>query len=283
MSTLTTNFDTHGGLNKTLFPANEVVPEALVFTQTTIGDEIDGDKPSLVVPYVRIPSAAEIVTEGAQITEKDTTIGEMAIYTQKVAVLNVVSNEIARNMNLTDMLSGSLLQAVIDKADAILLQNPAHDDEDSTTSPVGLFNTPGAVNGRTLDGTDGLDPIVSAIATVTGNGGTPTSIILNHATWATLLQLKFADGRPIISADNGNSPTPLLFGLPVVINRQAPNGKILIHSKEETISAISGVILSTSTDRYFDRDSAAWRVTFRLGWGVIRPNRLAVITVNTSK
>ena len=62
-----------------------------------------------------------------------------------------------------------------------------------------------------------------------------------------------------------NSPTPAIYGVPIVLNMQTPAGTILLNDSDQA---------------YFANDSLAIRVTMRLGFGVLRPNRLARLTVN---
>lgn len=113
-------------------PAKQIIPDAGVFAQTTIAGSVQGDSPSLYVPYIGTRAAASIVAEGADINESDTKPLELAIRTQKVAVLNVFSNEsgaqsAASNgtaggsgIDVVGMLTDGMKKTIIDKANAIL-------------------------------------------------------------------------------------------------------------------------------------------------------------------
>ena len=169
-------------------------------------------------------------------------------------------------------------KTIIDKANAILWQNPAPTEGKPETAPTGLFNYPGIIQGGNITNT--LDPIVDAIASISTNGGAPTGLVMNYGVWAYLLKLRDAEGRLIISPDVANTPTPALFGLPVHLDGMAPDGKILVNSIGDVYSATGDINIARTDDRYFERDSFGVRLTFRFGWGVPYPDHLAVITVN---
>lgn len=256
------------------FPATEVVPDALILTHTTIGAQIEGDKPTMRVPYVEADPEADINAEGTEITEKDPQISELTVNTHKVAVLTVVSNEAYQTEGVAGLLTGSLSKAVTLKADRLLLQNPLGDDQ-----PTGLANIEGIEDGGTIG--ENLSPLITAIGTIGTNGGTPTTIVMGYDAWAYLLNLTDTNGHGLINPDVANSPTPVLYGLPVILTAQAPANTVLILDQSQIISAISPVTTATTSERYFEKDSVGIRVTFRLGFGLLHPNRIAKLTITT--
>lgn len=275
MATITTS-GIESAYGATAFPSMDAIPDALVHSQSRVSAVIEGDSPALHVPYIATQSTAQIVKEGDAIPEGGAAASEMIVYTRKVASIETITNEAKSSEQMTQMLTASLNTAIMDKANAVFLQNPKPSGE---TSPTGLFNLDN-VNTGTLTGS--LDAIVEGIASVSSKGGTPTSIIMNHGTWAKLLLLKYKDGRPMIAPSVADSPTPMLYGLPVVLTKAAPESKLLINDANEVISAVGSVNLNGSEDAEFSKDKYMLRGTFRLGWGVIHPDRLAVITVNTT-
>lgn len=275
MATITTS-GIESAYGATAFPSMDAIPDALVHSQSRVSAVIEGDSPALHVPYIATQSTAQIVKEGDAIPEGGAAASEMIVYTRKVASIETITNEAKSSEQMTQMLTASLNTAIMDKANAVFLQNPKPSGE---TSPTGLFNLDN-VNTGTLTGS--LDAIVEGIASVSSKGGTPTSIIMNHGTWAKLLLLKYKDGRPMIAPSVADSPTPMLYGLPVVLTKAAPDSKLLINDANEVISAVGSVNLNGSEDAEFSKDKYMLRGTFRLGWGVIHPDRLAVITVNTT-
>ncbi|MEE1296963.1 MAG: phage major capsid protein [Bifidobacterium sp.] len=262
------------------FPPAQAIPNALILSQTTVSKPIEGDAATLRVPYISTDSAAAIVAEGEEIEKGGAQFSVLNIKTRKVAVIETITNEVYSESEVRRMLTDSMAQAITDKADAVFLQNTATDAA-TNGAPIGIFNTVGAVDGGTI--TDALDPIVTALGKVAANGGSPTAIILNHATWSQLLLLKFSDGRPMIEPSVADSPTPMLYGIPIVINKMAPNNALAIIDRTDIISAVGAVSLSGSDQRYFESDAYAIRGTFRSGWGVIHSDRLAIVHTTEGK
>ncbi|OXN00796.1 phage major capsid protein [Bifidobacterium vansinderenii] len=259
------------------FQAESIIPDALILTHATAGGQVEGDTPVLNVPYVETLPAAQIVKEGEEIPEGNAAVSVLTIHTQKVAVINPITNEANYAAGVKTMLGKGMARSIIAKADAVFLQNPA--PAEGASGVTGLFNYPGIpVAGNIADSNDGLNPIIDGITQISENGGTPTHIIMGYGTWAKLLKLRLADGTPQISPDVANAPVPVLFGIPVTLNAQAPADKIIITDKGEIIAAAGGVSGDASRDRYFERDITLMRSTFRFGFGVVHPNRLSIIT-----
>lgn len=111
---------------------------------------------------------------------------------------------------------------------------------------------------------------------------------MRYSTWARLMGLTAADGRPFIEPDVTTSAAPVLFNVPVIFNSQAPADTILTLSAKDIIVSASMIEAATSTDALFSKDSSLMRLTMRLGYGVIHPNRLGrvvlpPVTSGTSK
>ncbi|MBW3078225.1 phage major capsid protein [Bifidobacterium simiiventris] len=270
-------------------PASLVIPNAAVFTQATTAGDITGDYPSLYLPYVGSLSAAQIVAEGEEIKESDTHAKELAVKTQKVALLNVFTNESnatadgnatagGSGADVVTVITEGMRKSITEKINAIFWQNPAPTDGQPESKPTGLFNYPGIIQGGNI--TNKLDPIIDAIAQVSANGGTPTALVMGYGTWAYLLKMRYAEGQPMINPDVANEPTPALFGVPVYLDNMAPDGKILVNSSKDVYSASGQITVSRTDDRYFEKDSFGVRITVRIGWGIPYPNHLAVLTVN---
>lgn len=261
-------------------PAQDVVPDMLVLTQALQGPVIDGDAPMVRIPYVSEDPEAAQVNEGAKIGDATPVLTELTVSTRKLAVLTQVSNE-SYTDKAAPLLTDSLRRAVQVKADHVFLaQDPPVEGQVGVT---GIFNYPGITKGGNIGGSDdAFDPIIEAIGAIGNNGGTPTSLIMGYSTWAFLLKLKDANGHPFLTQDVINAPTPTIYGLPVVLSNQCPADKILVNSKNEVITSAGLVQVATSSDAYFDSDSVGVRVTFRFGYGIVHPNRLAIVTTNTT-
>ena len=260
---------------KGLFPdqtflARDVVPDALIFTLATIAGSIEGDEPAIRVPYVVEDPTVGFVAEGADIALGNPDLDEILVRTGKIATLVKMSNEAASYGDANTLVADSLARAVMVKGNAALLSN--------ATAPTGLLNIAGVLDGGTL-GTD-LDVISDAITAVEVNGGTASHITLDPASWGVIRNLKAGtDSNLSLIGSPAEQTERRLFGLPVIVTAQMPSGKVLISDRREIIAAVGAVKLATSEELYFNSDSMARRVTWRIGWNVVRPTRLAKVTV----
>ena len=256
------------------FIAKELIPEALIFKITTTAGGIEGDAPQVRVPFVSVDPTAGFVLEGADLTATDPTLSEILISTGKIALLTKVSREASTYVEATDLLSASTQRAVILKGNVALLANPV-----TAQQPTGLLNTVGIVDGGTLD-PDNLDAIADAITSVEVNGGTATHIVCDPASFGILRLMKVATGSnsPLLGAP-GEGTGRTLFGVPVLTDASMPSGTVLVVDQTNVISAVGLITVSRSEDYYFNSDSIALRLTWRIGHRVIRPNRLAKVTV----
>lgn len=269
--------------NKAAYPDSiitlaETAPDALVLNSlvATKGPVISGDAPSARLAFVSEDVAANIVKEGQQIAEGDPALSELIVRTSKIAVLSNMSNESYESAVASSLVTESARRAVTKKADAVLLANAVTEGQ-----PTGLANLEGIVTiagGKYAD----LNPILEAIGSVAANGATPTALVMNYATWTQLLKLTAKDGRSLISPDVANAAQPVLFGVPVVLNAAAPADSVLVLDAAEIVASYSDVTTAVSTDALFTYDSVQIRLTMRLGFGVIRPNRIAKVTFTTA-
>jgi len=252
------------------FPAQDVIPDALILQVTDRAPLADGDSPQVRIPYVDDVDAS-FVDEGTAIDQATPTLSEITVNTKKVAVITTVSNEAYRARGVEGLLTNSLRRSVINKADHAFLQNVA--------DPTGLVNTPGIHDGGALG--DNLDTLVDAIAQVETNGAAPTHIIAAPDTWAAIRKLKTGDAsnQPLVNQQVAAETQRVVEGLPVIVSRHAEPGSLLILDRNEIVSSVSNVELATTQDAYFSEDAVGIRASIRFGWGVIRGNRIAKLAL----
>ncbi|WP_456789765.1 phage major capsid protein [Cellulomonas sp. P5_C5] len=272
MSPITTPAGPKGLYPDRTFLARDVVPDALIYLVATIAGSIEGDEPAVRVPYVAEDPTVGFVPEGAEITVDDPTLDEIEVRTGKLAVITRMSNEAATYGDANQLIANSLSRAVTVKGDTAFLSNPA------VPGPPGLLNVPGIADGGTL-GAD-LDAVLDAITAVEVNGGTVTNIVTDPASWGVIGSIKAQTGSavPLLGAP-AEQTERRLYGVPVVVSAQMPPGNLLVVDRSQVIAAVGPVKLATSPDVYFTSDSLARRVTWRIGWGVVRPDRLAKVSV----
>lgn len=268
------------GANKGAFPdvqhfrPDDIIPEALVMSTSIIGTTVQGDAPSVRVPFVAEDPEAGFVPEGENIDEVEPKLSELVVNTNKIAVIHAVSREAYTHTGVEDMLTNSLRRAVVRKADAAYLTNPS--------TPTGLVNIPGVVAGDNI--TDNLDPLIDTIAAIEDNGGVPTHILASPAAWAYIQKIKSGTGLNTPIVGNVTDATePKLAGLPVLVNSHVPANQLLVIDRTQIISAVGPLDVAVSDQAAFVRDGIVIRVTMRFGFGALHPNRLAVIAVGKAQ
>lgn len=266
--------------NKAAFPdvqqftPSDIIPEALVLSTSTPAAFVEGDAPSVRVPFVAEDPEAGFVPEGENIDEVEPRLSEMVVNTNKIAVLHALSREAYRHEGVEQLLTDSVKRAVVNKADAAYLTSDA--------TPTGLINTPGVVAGGNI--TTNLDPLIDSIATISANGGTPSHILASPTAWAYIQKLKTGNGlnTPIVG-NVVDSTEPRLAGLPIVVNNHVPANQIVVIDRSQIVSAVGPLEVATSDQAAFTRDGIVIRVTMRFGFGVLRADRLAIIAVGKAK
>lgn len=61
--------------------------------------------------------------------------------------------------------------------------------------------------------------------------------------------------------------------------RRMPAGGLIVLDQRAVVSAVGEVQLATSDQRFFESDSIAVRVTWRIGWAVMSPARIRRLTI----
>lgn len=273
-SSIFTTTRTTGAFPDTQFikPA-EALPEAICFNEAVATQSviISGDAPRVNIPYVDTDPTANVVAEGAEIAQSETTLNQITIATHKIAIIIPFSNESLRYSDAAALVEDGATRAMTNKADNLFLSAAAG-------TPAGIANLDGLTTETPTKLTD-LSPVLNVLAKTTDAGANPTGIVMRYSTWARLMGLTAADGRPFIEPDVTSSAVPRLFNVPVIFNSQAPADTILTLSAKDVIVSASKIEAATSTDALFSRDSSLMRLTMRLGFGVIHPERLGKVVL----
>lgn len=253
----------------TAYTPGDVIPDALVLTTATVVGHIEGDEPSIRVPFVADDGVVGFIAEGDPIDDAAQDFSEVVVQTNKVAALGKYSYETLAQPEAARMVTDSLRRSVVNKANAAYLGN--------LSAPTGLLNLAVTDGG---DITVDLDPVVDAIAGIEAAGGNATNIIASPDAWATLSKLKVTDtsAQPLIGPDVTASGQRQLLGVPVSVTNAMPTGGLLVVDRGSVIAAVSPVRLARSEDAFFANDVVAIRLTFRLGWDVMHLDRVAKLT-----
>lgn len=262
------------------FKPVEFVPDALLNQITTSAGAVEGDAPVVRVPVIQSDAPAAFVKEGAQITEGAPELAEMTFKTAKIATLFAESNESSSYGTTRDLLVVSIQRKLTNTGDAALLANKPDTASGTDWQPTGLLNmdvTNGPAWGTSSKAVDVFDALNSAITTIEGANGTATHIVMSPSTWGYIRSV--TNGTSTYMLGNpGQEVERTLWGVPVITNAQMPDADILVLDKSTIISATTGIKIAKGSEAYFNRDSLAWRATWRFGWGILNKRRIVKLT-----
>lgn len=258
------------------FSPAEVVPDALILQHSTVSGIIEGDAPALRVAYVT-DDTAKFTAEGAEIDEANPGLNEVLVHTAKITQLIRLSNEQYRQAGTANELSVSVQRAIVKKANQAFLTQTAPVGP-AVSPPAGLVNVTGIVSGDPV--ADNLDNLVDLVALLEANGGTPSGIILDPLAWASLRKFKTATGSEVSILGAGtNDAQKMLLDLPVTVTNALTANSGLVVDNTAIVSAVGPVNVATDESVYFTSDGIALRATWRIGWNLVRPNRIGKFTV----
>lgn len=258
------------------FNPADAVPEALILTHSTVSGVIEGDAPALRVAYVTDDSAS-FTAEGTELDEANPGLNEVLVHTAKITQLVRLSNEQYRQAGTAAELSTSVQRAIVKKANQAFLTQTA------PTSPAvapaaGLLNVTGIEDGGAVAGN--LDALVDLVAELESNGGTPSGIILDPLAWASLRKFKTGTGSEVgILGAGTNDAQKMLLDLPVTVTNALSANSGIVIDNTAIVSAVGAVQVATDESVYFTSDGVALRATWRIGWNLVRPNRIGKFTV----
>ena len=260
------------------FAPADVVPNALILQCSTQAGSIEGDAPSVKVAFIT-DDDAQFTPEGNEIPEGQPELSEALIYTSKITKLFRVTREQYSQPNTAVQLAQSASRVVVKKADEAFLTQA---DPDPAVAPsAGLLNVSGIEDGGTL--LYSLDGLIDLVAALEVNGATPTHIVLGPLGWALLRQYKQDTDTSNVSllGVGATDAQPRLLGLPVIVNKALTGYDGLVIDRSAVVSATGAIDVATSQDAYFTHDSVGYRVTWRIGHTVPRPDRIGKFIVGS--
>jgi HK97 family phage major capsid protein len=257
----------------------DVIGEALVLTTSTKAGDVEGDEPAVRVPRLTLDGSPDFVAEGDTINDSQPDDSETVIHTGKVAVLTSVSREQYGQATTASLLNAAVRRALVRKANAAYLAQAAPSGP-AVTPPAGLLEQD-YFDGGTLD--ESLDALVDAVAHIEQDGGVASHVVCNPLAWATISKLKaFVDSNQSLVGAGTTSATRQLLSLPVYVDRDVPDNQLVVLDKNAVLSVWGQLLIATSSDFLFDRDSIAIRATFRFGSKIAHEDRVVVLGVGGS-
>ncbi|TXH18673.1 MAG: phage major capsid protein [Mycobacterium sp.] len=254
-----------------VFAATDVLADAAIMTHSTVSAHLEGDAPVMRVGYVSDASAV-YHTEGTAITPTDPALNEIECLTQEIAFLHAMTRDQYRQKNTAEQLAQSVSRSIIKQADKCFLSQP--NPVSPAVRPVGgLENYPGITTQTAVSGS--LDKLIDLDADVRSAGAEPTAWLMAPDAWALIRKMKQATGSNvgILGAGTEDSVARLL-SVPVFLNSQMSSKTGLLIDKDEVVSTVSGLEVDVSHDTLFSSVQVAIRGTWRIGYGVPRPNRI---------
>jgi len=253
----------------TAYLPGDVVPDALILQTATVVGQIEGDAPSVRVPFVADDGDAGFVAEGDLIPDAAQGFDEVVVVTDAVKTLGKYSFETLAQPEAARLIVDSLSRLVTSKANIAYLSNAA--------DPAGLLGL--ATAGGAL--ATNLDKLVDAIAAIEDDGGQASHVIASPSAWASVSKLKQATGSNASLLPSGNAAGErTILGVPVLVSNAAPAGNLLVLDRRSVIAASGPVRLARSDDALFSNDLVAIRVTWRFGWQVMHTKRIVKLTVS---
>lgn len=257
------------------FVPHEVAPNSLILKITTQAGQIEGDAPFMRVPFVSDLPDAYVVDEGKPGQYSEPTFDEKLIETHKLIILSRQSREAASHQISATLLANSMGKAMTRKADNLFINGIAN--EEGTRTNEGLVDIAGTTATATLDT---LDPIIDLITQIETKGGTPSDIVTDPQTWASILKLKASDGSNVpLLGSVGQVADRHLFNCRVHISPDMPAGTLIVLDKQTLLSVTGGIETAISDAVFFDADTIARRLTWRIGWGAVHPERIGKLTI----
>lgn len=250
---------------------------ALLLSASTRLGEIEGDAPVIRVPYVD-DSTAVFTTEGDEIENEPPQMSEVEVRTAKIAHLVRLSNEQAAQPNAIDGLTQSVFRSIVRTADKAFVAQ-AENVEGKIAPPPGLQNIEGIIEGEPV--TNSLDALIDLLAELEGNNSAPSHILLSPSAWGTLRKVKTGTGSQESLLGAGTTDAQqFLLGIPVHVTPALGADQGLIVDKNAVVSAYGDPGIDISHEAYFTSDALAIRATWRIGWNVVKPERIGKFTVS---
>ena len=215
------------------------------------------------------------VGENSPITESEVSLGSVKLTAKKLAALTRISSELDEDaiISIADMLAEEMAYALATKEDQCLFNG------DATSAFGGITGLESALlagskvttTGETSWGAVTVGRFEEAAGLLPQfSGQQPSWFISKPAYFATMGRLAMAAGGNN-TTDFGKGPELSYLGYPVVFVNVMPkataSGKIFAYfgdlSQATTMGVRRDVTMAFSTDRYFENDQLAWRVTER--------------------
>lgn len=257
------------------FAPEDIIPEALILSAATKVAEIEGDEPSVRVPFVDATGDPTYVAEGGTINATDPDTTESLIHTGKLAHRVILSREQFVQNGMEGMFARAMQRAMIRAADVAFMSQAAPTNP-AVTPPAGILNQ-SPTGGGQVDAD--LDALVDAVTGIQAAYGTPNLILASPTSWSYLLKLKQSTDSNASLLDHRVDPAQMrVVGLPVIVNQAVGDDNLVVLDSSAVLSAVGNIQLSVSDQAEHASDSYSLRATMRAGQVITDVNRVVHLT-----
>lgn len=190
----------------------------------------------LTIPLITGDAEADWVAETDEKPVSDATVGNKSMTPYKLAVIETFSEEFRRDLPaLYAELARRLPSALGRKFDQTVLHG---------TAPGSNFDVLTGASAVTVDATDTVGDLVTALSTVGAAGGDLSHWLLSPQAEATVMTAKDAAGNFVLLRDVANSTGAIgnVFGRPVLKSRAVGSGDVIGFAGDFARSAIYGTV-----------------------------------------
>ena len=242
------------------------------------------DRPSIeFIRHISTTGTASSVAEGALKPEVTLVTDQITAPAAKLAASMTLTREILDDWSqFTQYATAELYKIVVDEENLQLLTG-----DGTGTDMTGFYSTPGILSHDaatdTGTGVTTLDSVEIAIQELRSGSALaePTLAIFNPADWSAMRRIKDAYGRFMLAPDPSSDEVNSLWGVPVVITTQNPEGQALLVDGNKfgqvAIRSPLGMFLGYS-GQDFQQNLIRWNAEERLVLTVTRPAAVIQIT-----
>lgn len=240
------------------------------------------------VPKIATSTAANMIAEGAAITEVEPTFGEIVLRPKKASALTIVSNEALEDSHpdLRRVMAHEHLAIVGSTLDKQFLEGSG-----AGVNMRGIRNFSGVT--VTSLGANGaaptLDNVEGALQRLEADNAEGIAIFMHPRTWSTFRKLKDLDERYQLQPDPTSESRKQLFGVPVHISSQINIAETegistdcsyiaVVDMSQIVIARRKAIEVKYSQDFKFGNDQTAIRTIARFDIGLVNDKAVELIT-----
>lgn len=216
------------------------------------------DNGTLVLPKVTDDGSAAWVAEGAVIPRQDGTLASNTLKAHKLARISVITSEALQDsgVDARQAISAALVRSLSYGLDDALFNGTG------TGQPLGVLKASGVVK-TALTAAVTLDNLSDEMTAIEAQGGTPTAIVADPATYGILRKAKASGAGTYHLSPYAQSDGPgTLWGVPLVSAPRLAPGTVIVMDGTQVYVGVRRDATVSYQD-LFDTDEIGCRITTR--------------------